>query len=78
MIRIENDGTGRSVIVSDEADAGRPGYSLVVDMLSLNLADGSVTYAGARLDSRDVPMIEHFLDKRGVPAPNVFHGEPES
>ncbi len=74
MIRLETDPTGRECIVSDEGNVGRANYALVVSMLSLNMADGSILYAGGRLGDRDIPMVERLLKKRGVPAAKVFVG----
>ena len=75
MIKIETDGHGRMIIVTDENN-GASTYSLIADLLTVSLADGAVRYAGGRLGELDVLMVRHFLKQHGQIPANPFVGEP--
>ena len=78
---IEKDGDGRDCIYCNSAEVGADvrTQALHADSLFIRVSDGQFFIAGEplpRLAPHDVEMAKHFLAERGMPAPDIFTGEP--
>ena len=82
--RIETDAQGRETIVTDSADnAGTnskiTGQGLPADSVFIRLSDGACftkTPPLNRLSPAEVDMVNHFIEEKGAPQPDVFAGDP--
>ena len=81
---IEKNKFDTDILRTDSAELGceRHPKALPADHILIRASDGHVFTAPprvplARLSAPQAEMVKHFLDKKGMPEPDVFMGEPK-